>query len=630
MIQVKISGKTAELRPDTVINFRLNNPLFNEDNLSPGSYTLPFDMAGAESSPQNAAIFLNPDVIENVVTFKKQVADIHFDGIPFKNGKIKPKTITPTSITSNFVFGLSTISDEIKTKKIRDLLDEEVIISTNTVEKKLYIKPGVVNTGPYIILVNDRQYQADSLADLVDAINTDTTEPRAKATLFTTGTSPTFAAPFIELENFDDPLDVLAPLSVKPAEYNGNYSIGFQWEVHASGLNIGDNYYAGFFDYLEPFFNGTYPNNKVRFPFCFNTNMYGEEIDVAHPYGITKSTNFVNACRSSINPVEINSANYGVAENAPFEVRNYNSIQPFLRLKYILEKIAEYFDFEFEGDWYTDPNVDNMLIWNTAPLDVPLDFIGERKFVFWARSYNLKNLCPDLTVIDFLKTIQSRYNLGIYINEETGKVRICKREEIALAIAYSDITMHASPIKGIDDESVSGFTFTSERDTNDAASLTDTYIVGEGEEQITTALGAMRGNLTITNVRGTTGNVTGVYASQPQGSDFKFRIFYYRGIIDNTHFTYPGSTYSTGDFLETFNGLLLPGLYDTFWKRWQQYRLNRKLISLDITFYFVPLINFNWEIKRRFDRNNYLVKSMDFALKPTGLSVVKAELYTMV
>jgi hypothetical protein len=44
---------------------------------------------------------------------------------------------------------------------------------------------------------------------------------------------------------------------------------------------------------------------------------------------------------------------------------------------------------------------------------------------------------------------------------------------------------------------------------------------------------------------------------------------------------------------------------------------------------FAAITSLNWDDKCRFDRNPYLIKSLDFTLTPTGVSVCKAELYTM-
>src|SRR5688500_1709978 len=121
MIGLKISGKNAELNPGTSINMKLVNPIFNDDNLSPGSYSLPFELPGGEVSAVNAAIFKNPDVIENSEGFVKQDADLSFDGVHFKKGKIRVKSGSPRNLSAHFTFGLSTISAELKTKKIREL-----------------------------------------------------------------------------------------------------------------------------------------------------------------------------------------------------------------------------------------------------------------------------------------------------------------------------------------------------------------------------------------------------------------------------------------------------------------------------------------------------------------------------
>jgi hypothetical protein len=319
---------------------------------------------------------------------------------------------------------------------------------------------------------------------------------------------------------------------------------------------------------------------------------------------------------------------------------NLNGIHPFIMMKFVFDKIAQYFDFEWEGDFYESIAFEKMLVWNPNNLDHYQEFLGTQPFQFWKRSFNLKDLVPDMSVREFLKAVQSRYNLGIYTNEKTGKIKIVKREPIAKDRTYTDITNLSGRIGPFDDLSVSGFKLSSKIEKDDKKAIEDFYVVGDGEIDLESELSGISNTFSISNAQRPyiTGTVTGPWVTQSQDSDFEFRVFYYDGAFFNGSLFYPKASIhhwlnpdnTSLDYYETFagdNGAL--GLYEKFWKRWLLYEQRRKVVPLEINYMLGELKHFDWELKRRFDRNNYLVKSLEFTLTNTGLSTCKAELYTM-
>lgn len=633
MIGLNINGEYADLRPDERISFKLMNPLFEEGDTLKGSYTLPFNLAGSDSSPRNASLFKNPHVLENTEVYPNLDAGIDYDGIPYRKGKIRAKTVSGDRITTNFIFGLSTISDEFKTKKIRDIIREEVVIDAAHITKRIFIKPAGAATTPYRILVNDRFYEGNTLTDLASAINTDTTEPRAQATVITSGNTPQGATPnYIEIKPVTNPTDPLSPLSVKPADDNSVYSnpggafVGYKWYVEAYDMT---SYYDAFKNFLQPYQEGDYPTEAVRFPVIFNVDPYDENAAVvgfeagAGVFGTTKGTEYVNMLNSL--GLVTNNANIGVFLNTPFMTLSTNSIQPFVRLKWLLQQIAEYFGVGLEGDWYDDVDTGNMLVDNAMPLDVPMPFIGNTKFVFWKRSFNLADLVPDLTAPDLLKGLMKRYNVGVYLNEETNAIRLVKRERIARAVDYNDITNQSSPIDPIDNLSMPGIKLSTDYDKADKLAVADERIIGDPDTEQKSIISALPQNQTITQVNNDPGNVTGPRVSRKIAVDFPCRIFYYSGIVDNGSWSYPSASINATGYNDQFDGP--NGLYEKLWKRWITYQLNRRSVQLTASLPFRTLRYFDWEKKVRFDRSNYLVKSIAFDMMPTGLSASKVELY---
>lgn len=627
MIALKINGRYVELSPSTRLSYKLNNPLFDEDGLIKGSYTFPFDLAGAEASELNAVLMGHPDVIENAEGYIKQDADIFFDDVFFKRGKLTAKNAGSKKSSCHFIFGMSTLSDEIKTKKIRDLISETIVIDNTAITKKIYLVPGTLAADPYMILVNGRAYSASSLTGLRDAINNDTTEPRASCTHQASGTTPLgVAAPYLEITPYANPNDPLTPISVAPAEDNGNASTGFKWYCEAFDMTT---YYQGFVDALEGYFDGTYPTNKIRFPFRINYDMYGEGVSSALNINTTKEQPYVNGVWN-YETIITNKANSGASGNRPFTVRNLNSLQPFVRVQYVLDKIAEYFNFSYEGDWYGDTDTAAMLFDNAAPLDDPQDFIGTRKFVFWKRSFNPANLVPDWTVADFFKHLRDRYNVGIYKNEITGNVVMRKREPLIKSTTHEDMTAVATPLENIDNQRMTGIRLKAEKTELDKSAVDDVHEVGDPEDELVTKISGLGAELTITNLMGVVCNVQVPVVTQPITDKFTGRIFYYKGITTSDgpvfDFDYPRASINAINYDEKFTGAT--GIYEKLYKRWIAAVLNRRVVAQSWTIPYRKILDLDWEIKRRFDRNDYLIKSLEFTMQSNRMTAVRVELYT--
>ena len=137
MIGIKIGDEFLEVNKDTRISLKLVNPLFNEDNLSPGSLSLPFDLPSGENSPGNAVTLGHPDVFENTEGFRKIAGSLFFDGLPMKTGKLIVREHGEGKTSTNFNFGLGTISDEFKTKKVRDITPPPPPLTTNQIPNQI-------------------------------------------------------------------------------------------------------------------------------------------------------------------------------------------------------------------------------------------------------------------------------------------------------------------------------------------------------------------------------------------------------------------------------------------------------------------------------------------------------------
>lgn len=619
MIGLKIDGQAADVLRDTKISLELNNPLLAEDSLSPGSISYPFDLPCGEDSPRNSTLLGVPDLIENAAGFRKIDAELQVGDVPFRRGKLIVREYTgKTRAKANFNFGvLAAYGEDFKKKKLADILAETVTIHNLATTKKIYIQPGLGGTSPYEITVNGKQFSNATLSGLASDIAASSADTNATATHVAAGTSPLgMAAPYIEIYPATGATNMLTPLSVT---YDGNGVVpsAFRWLVHTFDISGYNDVYMNFYtDYFE--------DPRFSFPAVKNNNPYGEEVDSIYftDYytgfgsfaGGTKITNDVNRATGGV--LHVNDPNWGYNNNRMFVVENINSLQPFVRMRHVLDKIAEYFGFSYEGDFTTLSEIDEMYLWNSAPLDFPLEFIGPKKFVFFRPSFNIKELVPDMTVRDFFLALASRYNLGLELNERNNNLVIYQREPMARAIDHEDITPLAGRIKEQKDLRVTGFRMV----CSDELSPTDQLEIDTPEEVINVNCKAFKAGTPPVNPQ--------VVVTQKMGSKTGLLVFYMRYPSDGGTGVGAASPLS-GAWVESLGGE--GGIYETFWKYWLYFRQRRRVITLPVTWHFRHINDIVWKLKRRFNGNNYMVKKVTVEIGAGNeIGVSEVELYSMV
>jgi hypothetical protein len=119
-------------------------------------------------------------------------------------------------------------------------------------------------------------------------------------------------------------------------------------------------------------------------------------------------------------------------------------------------------------------------------------------------------------------------------------------------------------------------------------------------------------------------NLTGPYKSQKHGANFKTRVFHYKGMNTAGPYSHAEAAINGESFNEE-----LPALYGSSWRYWLHYQTNRLKVKLAVAFPFRLIAPFDFERKRRFDRSNYLVKSIKIRITNRGLKINDVELVTM-
>ena len=636
MIGIQLDGDSEFLDtpPDVSISMRLENPLLTDDDkISKGSYTYPFRLPGGSKSEKNSKKLRNPDVIENSEVYVVQKATLFASSapdsnvIPFKKGVIKPLDSDAGSINSYFLFGLSTISDDFKTAKLRDVISENIQVSNTPITKKIYLKR--TTAGDYKITVNGTQHVAADIDSIVGSINAtfnislDSGNYTPHALRISSGSTPSglITAPYVSITiSRYDTVDFLGTPTPSITA-----SIDPLQELHVTTEDDPDDYlieadlgtyYSEFTTFMAGYISGTYPNSKLRFPLVLNGNAFPETVKDTQWVNAVDSTGFIK-----------NDPNWGLNNDQPFQVRNYNSLLPMLRRKWILDKIAEEFDFLWDGDFYAHVDLEDMLEFHTVSLDVAQGFIGDKKFVFWRRSFNLSELVPDITVVEYLRRLKQRYNLAIYFNERTQRVRMAIRESVARISAYQDVTEISTPAMGNEDQRVTGFNLLSSKEDNDALSFEEKVSIGTPEQDINTECG--RVYLYATDIIDSK-IVFAPKVMQLWNTGDKLRTIYYKGLTDVTTFNYPAADINGALITEQLTDPLVGyGLYNAFWKYWLHFQRRRRIVKLRVDFPLRELVKFDFEQKRRFNRVNYLVKSIDVSITNQTVRVKNVEFATM-
>ena len=606
MIGVNINGTFADLAEDTSVQVELFNPIFNDGDVIKGSSSMPFNVPGGNKSELNSRLLKNPDVIENVESSNSIDSTLFFSGIPWKRGILRTKGFDKNTIQANYIFGLATVAEDFKTVKLRDIVTGVQTIHTNQLTKGFYIKNNVAFGGGLKIKINGKEITATSLADLRFKINQNEQENKVTALDIVSGTTPGGAAApacyvFVNTMLGGDDHDPTWPISVAAIEDTETEKA--KWYIEPLSMT---SYNSAITNFANP------ANTVLKFPLLFNDKLFG---DAPNP----KPNNIINGW---------NSTGYllNTISNGSFLVNNRTSFQCFIKLRYVLDVIEAAFGVEFEGDWITDADTANMLIDNSACLDVSVPYIGNTNFIFIKRSFSLSELVPDITVVAFLKALQNRYNLAMYQNEYNGKIVLRKREPIAKQTTYTDITALSSPVLSIEDQRLTGIRLSAKIDENDSKALTDEYVTGEVEEEIKTDISGLGAESTTGQVDGETGTVMGPSISRKAGEKFGFRIFYSKGSVNNGTFTYQGASINATAYDERFSGA--NGLYEKNWKAWLAKRISRRVVNLEVSFPFRTIRSIEYDLKHRFDRKNFLIYSISVQLSMDGIKVSKVKLYT--
>lgn len=635
---IDIAGEFLDTAQDTAVELVLKNPIFADGNVIPGSYSLPFKVPAGNRSEKNSRILKHPDVIESTET--QPVIDnvkYWYDGILLKKGKLElGEASEKDSASVSFLFGMAMLAEDFKTAKIRDICNESVVMASGSYTKRIDIicRTNIFPGDTFKITVNGREYSATTNLLLANAINADTTEPRAKAT-YQASSHPSFpidSGAYFQLEPYTDADKIATPLTVE------NDATDIFHKVAIDTLDLENAYNLPVENWLNTnFYLSTPLDSRMVFPMIRNRELYENKAMKSRGGFAGYDLHLVNAVYSGDGYKLNRVSDFDEVGNPRFRPFNRTSISPMIRLQWVLEKISDHFGIDYEGDFLTDPDLARAFFYHSNTLDERIAFLGSYDWIATKRSFNTNDFLPDWTAVDLLKNIGIRFNLAIYYNELSGRIRLQKRDPIIMATNYEEISPLASPAKPPRYNDYTAIRLEAAQDKDDKLSVNDFYETGEAGKLIRTMISGMPAQSSFTLLEG-----TGLINNNPAGSSMVdipvserrdstdipgvLAFYEWKESTGSVEYNYPSANIHLEDGDFRFDGP--SGLAEARWKNWLRFLLKRKLVSINCTFDLPHINRIDWEQKRRFDRLNYLYESVKVKLTNRRIESAEVEIWT--
>jgi hypothetical protein len=620
---IQIGDEFLDLSKDTTVDLVLRNPIFGDDNIILDSYSLPFTAPGGDACEKNSRLLKNPDVIENIEA-SRDIPGVRYwyDGIFLKKGKLQVDNANERDkYNLNFLFGLATLPDDFKTAKLADICSEVMTLADNAYTKKVSIICRTTTMpGTYTIVINGRPYSATNNNDLAFAINADLTEPRAKA-IYVPTPHPDYAAEsgnYFTIEPFANADNILTPFTI---ELEGILTSWSDPNVIIDPSEFEEEYNGPIKDVLDTlFYQATPADSRLFFPMIWNGGLYEDakiKTRLGTHYGV------VNAVYSGDGYFMNKPADLEYALNrAGWDSFNGSSLAPMVRLSWVMEEIAEHFGIQYEGDFFDDPDYGKAFFYHSNTLDIEIPFIGSTgvNWIASRRSFNLNEFVPDWTALDLFKSLQNRFNLSVYYNERTNKIRFQKRNGIVQSLAYTEISHIASPAAPPKLNQLKGIRIEAEKDSDDKLAVDDFYSTGEPGTTIKTQISGMA-------AQGTVMSVYSLPLSDRRADTSIPGVLAFYQWKDAGAYDYPSANINLADGDFKFSGVT--GLIENRWKSYVNFLLKRKLVTIKCDFDVPDFNRLDWEHKVRFDRLNYLYNTIKIKLTNRRIEAAEVEMYTV-
>ena len=584
MIGIKANGEFLDIFPDTSITLKLANPVFADDEIIPGSFSLPFEIPGGNESGRNAEIINHPDVVSNIAgRFEITDAALYIDGLLYRTGTLFIEEASGTKYRANFRFSIKNIRSDFKEFKIRDLIDEDITITTADYNKKVVVVFGGGVASPYKLIVNGDTYEGSTLTLLAADI-----DANVYFTAIYTNVGSTFGVSGDRVE--------VEP-AILPGLVSQVFNVKLETSQDVSGSEITSDpmttFLTAYASWLDSFY-GTPINDYLLIPLM--RNFVTNEID------------------DIINEVTASGYNFGRLTDIPQKGKPY---VPYVTLKRVFDTISTEFGITFKGTFLDDTWFPKALFYHTYVNWQDMEYIKGVDYRFYNDEFNVRDLVPDITIEELLKGLQTKFNLSVIISDTGREITLNRRSEMMLSRSFIDWTAISGPVGSIKyTGTADGYKLESAIDDNDGRDEPDTYIYGNAEKTISSIIGSITGDQTISGFNCP-------HTNQEYGSDYIPRLFFYQGEGDNAGLTYQEASYKGMEVKYGGTG----ALGESQWKDYLRFLTSRKMTPISIYLEYRHLNVIDWEQKIMIDGTLYLIKSIDVKISSMGIEPAKVELY---
>lgn len=601
MIGIKIDNEYLDMKPDAAIELQINSPFFADD-IIPGTYSIPFTVPRSE---RNERILQKP--LAQYTGSRKYNSQLYINFINWLDGQLNLRNIGTYTYSMNLQSALANLGESFRDQKIRDLLDEEIVIDSANHPKIISLQPPVgYDAGDGVsLMVNGQTFQNTNMVTMANDINE---LENVDVTFYHSGwpgPGGTVGGLYFTLQNSETPNDPLADLYIDRQ--------GWQWQILENDWRT--NYFDAMTTYLNQFIAATPPHPGIRFPQFRNDKPVSENL--------TGAVAFTNYQKDSV------FFRTGVNVTTPI---NSNGIAPCVLLSYIFDKIKTKFGLQFKGDFFDNPDLQSLLFIPRVTMSVPKPYLREdRDFVFWRRSFNIKDFVPDITVGDLLKNLQKLFCLHIGYDNRYNIINVNLRNDAVTANSYVDRTRRSSKLSNVEVPDGLGYTLRSRpvqddsyRPANSDLNPQAEIIVGDGNTTFESAfMGMAEEDITAGVV-----SFYGVRFSQEWeelGGNFEPRLAFYRGINERT----AGNQYAEARQQTHRYSLAWPGekgLYKVFWQSYLRMLQLGYTAETDMILYVKDLVDFNFEEKQRIDGRDYMIRAITLRANMYSLKASKVTL----
>ena len=618
MLQIEINSQFLDLPVDFTPQFNRFNPVFQTEGVISDDYTFPIPLPHTD---HNARILGNPGVIENESPFRPRfTARMWWGGMPRLTGQIRiAKVENERTISVYFVYGLSEISADFRTRSLRDVMDEIITIHSTNFDKSIKLFYSATAANRAEITINGTKYSEETMLDLIDAINDD---PDQTATAVD------------ESETID--LVLFEYMKVSPG--SANELEPFDIQLPAPTLNTVTNeldpiwlvgtppwmadYLTTYQDFVDEY-RGLTPDPKLRFCTFANYHGFDEDSNIKR----FPLVNGYNADGLLQNYLLANTFIDLVPQDPG--VINQTSLAPQVTLRYVISQIEAFYDIKVIFPLLDNDPDNHLLLMSPMTLDVPLKYFNDQRLIFYRRSFNINEFVPDIPVNEFLKALQG---LGFYITWDPilRIVEFKERNPIVQSPRYFDLKGAYSDLTDIINFEKQGVTLSHEVDGEDTfiQTLISPYsgnydqVFGLGEKKISTRVSVPAYDNFKPRPAGLTA-INGVCVSIQQKPEFKtVKLAYQEGNTDGltTHIV-DGQSLAWDSQLD-----YTTGLWDKYWKDWIVMEDNTTTCKATLYMREDWLWNPRWDLKYLIDRTKFMIRSFTVSLQEGEWIEVEAEL----